>query len=61
MTTLHNTNSLDPVLDSLIPNIPKLDQVQYDLMTQLGYLERISVKYGLYDASNYLKHLLNAR
>jgi hypothetical protein len=59
--TLSNSNSLDPVLDHLIPKIPKLSQVQYDLMTQLEYLERIAVKYGLYDASHYLKKLLNAR
>jgi hypothetical protein len=46
--------SLDPVLDSIIKNLPQLKQVQYDLDTQMTYLKRIAVKYGLYDAADCL-------
>ena len=48
------TDSLDPVLDTIIPKLPQLCQVQYDLTTQMAYLKCIAVRYGLYDAADYL-------
>jgi hypothetical protein len=51
--------SLDPVLDTIIPELPQLTQVQYDLTTQMAYLKRIAVRYGLYDAADYLHKVFN--
>ena len=52
-------DSLDPVLDEIIPTLPQLSQVQYDLRAQMGYLKRIAVRYGLYDAADYLHKVFN--
>ena len=52
-------DSLDPVLDEIIPSLPQLSQVQYDLRSQMGYLKRIAVRYGLYDAADYLHKVFN--
>lgn len=52
-------DSLDPVLDTIIPELPQLSQVQYDLTTQMAYLKRIAVRYGLYDAADYLHKVFN--
>ena len=57
----YSPDSLDPVLDNLIPKIPQLSQVQYDLDTQFWYLKQIAVKYGLYDAANYLQLIMDVK
>jgi hypothetical protein len=51
-------DSIDPILEHLINNLDQLSQVQYSLRDQLGYLSRIAVKYGLYDAAEHIKHEL---
>ena len=52
-------DSLDPVLDEILKDLPQLSQVQYDLQTQMNYLRRIAVRYGLYDAAEYLNKVFN--
>jgi len=52
-------DSLDPVLDEILKDVPQLSQVQYDLQTQMNYLRRIAVRYGLYDAAEYLNKVFN--
>lgn len=51
-------DSIDPILEHLINNLEQLSQVQYSTRDQLSYLQRIAVKYGLYDAANHIKHEL---
>ena len=52
-------NSLDPVLDKILEDLPKLSQVQYDTRTQLAYLKRLAVKLGLYDAASSIATAFN--
>lgn len=50
--------SIDPILEHLINNMDQLTQVQYSLKDQLNYLHKISLKMGLYDAADHIKHQL---
>lgn len=56
---MENIDSLDPVLDEVLKDLPKLSQVQYDTRTQLAYLKRVAVRLGLYDAASSIATAFN--
>jgi len=47
----------DEELETLIAQLPKLGQRQYDLTTQLWYLSKLAIKCGLYDADDFIDKL----
>ena len=52
--------SLDGVIDtSLLKSIPQQPQVQSSLNGQLRALQVLAVKFGLYDAADYLRKQLD--
>ena len=59
MPTPIKEDSLDPVLDDILQHTPQLCQVQYDTKTQIAYLKRLAVKFGLYDAASTLATAFN--
>lgn len=50
-------DSKDKELDIIIDNLRQLSQRQCSLLKQLLYLEIIAIKFGLYDASDYIKNI----
>ena len=47
---------IDQQIEKILKELPKLEQRQYDLLTQLHYLSKLAIKFGLYDADDYLKN-----
>jgi hypothetical protein len=51
--------SVDPLLDALLENLQKCGQVQYSTKDQLSYLHKFAIKFGLYDAADVIKDIIN--
>lgn len=48
-------------IDDILQKMQQLRQRQYSLTGQLFYLSRIAVKFGLYDADDYLRTNMAAK
>lgn len=48
-------------IDNILEKIQKLEPRQYSLTSQLSYLSKLAVKFGLYDADDYLKINMSAK
>lgn len=45
----------DTQIETILNEIINLEQRQYNLIDQLYYLSRLAIKFGLYDADDFVK------